>query len=181
MRGFSPPQRVRLEFCRQAPGLRVNDETVEAEPGISTDDVLAQVEKDVVQMLSEHGGIITTSEFKSVCLSMGVNGRTFYLSLVRSPIISQYGPHLYGLIGSSCTSGPRARLSFPGHRLGKSARRNFSRTALAASLGASVEHKKLCSDATSSPPSASDNAAVEGDVPQTSPHRPPHPADNPAA
>ena len=105
MRGFSLPQRVFLEFCRQAPGLRVNDETVQAEPGVNSDDVLAKTEKEIVRMLSEHGGIITTSELKSVCLDMGVNGTTFYLNLLRSPIISTYGGHLYGLIGAGNRSG----------------------------------------------------------------------------
>ena len=181
MKGFSPPERVLLEFCRQAQGLRVEEETVQAEPELNAGDVLAQTERDVVHILSEHGGIMATSEFKSVCRSMGVNARTFYLSLVRSPIITEYGRHLYGLIGSSRTSGLRARVSFPGHGLRKSTRRNFSRTPPDASLGASVAHKKISSDATSSPQSAGDNAAVEGDVPQTSPHRSPHPADNPAA
>ena len=99
MRGFSPPERVLLEFCRQAPGLRVIDETVQAEPGVNSDDVLAQAEKDILRILSQHGGIITTSECNSVCLGMGVNRKTFYLTLVRSPIISTYGGHLYGLIG----------------------------------------------------------------------------------
>ena len=132
-------------------------------------------------MLSEHGGIMATSEFKSACLSMSVNRRTFYLGLLRSPIITGYGGHLYGLIGSSRRSGLRARLSFPGHELVKSTRRNLSRTSLAAGLGTSVANKKICSDATSSLQSAGDNAAVKGDVAQTSPHRSPHPADNPAA
>ena len=99
MRGFSPPERVLLEFCRQAPGLRVSDETVQAEPGVNSDDVLAPAEKDILRILSQHGGSITTSEFNSVCLGMGVNRKTFYLNLVRSPIISTYGGHLYGLIG----------------------------------------------------------------------------------
>lgn len=35
---------------------------------------------------------------------MGVNRRTFYLNLVRSPIISRYGEGLYGLIGSGESS-----------------------------------------------------------------------------
>jgi hypothetical protein len=105
MRGFSPPQRVLLEFCRQAPGIRVNSETVQAEPGVDSDDVLTQTEKDIVRMLSEHGGIITASEFRSVCLGKGVNSTTFYLNLVRSPIISTYGGHLYGLIGAGDRSG----------------------------------------------------------------------------
>jgi hypothetical protein len=115
MRGFSPPQRVLLEFCRQVPGLRVNDETVQAEPGFNSDDVLTEIEKDIVRMLSDHGGIIATSEFKSVCRGMRVNSKTFYLNLVRSPIISTYGGHLYGLIGSGERSESGARLSFLKH------------------------------------------------------------------
>jgi hypothetical protein len=177
MKGFSPPEGVLLEFCRQAPGLRVEDQTVQAEPGLSSDDLLGQTERDIVQMLAEHGGIMATSEFKSVCLRVGVNARTFYLGLVRSPIITGYGGHLYGLIGSSGKSRLKTRLSFPGHGLVKSTRPNLPPTSLAAGLGASVANKKICSDATRSPQSAGDNAAVKGDVPQTSPH----PADNPAA
>jgi len=91
----------------------VNEETVQAEPGVNPADVLARTEKDIVRMLSERGGVIATSEFRSVCLGMGVNRTTFYLNLVRSPIISTYGGHLYGLIGSGGRSGRGARLSFP--------------------------------------------------------------------
>jgi len=114
MKGFSPPQKVLLEFCRQA-GLRINDETVHAEPGINSDDVLAQAEKDIFRILSEHGGIIATSEFRSACLGMGVNTKTFYLNLVRSPIISTYGGHLYGLIGAGDRSKGGPCLSLSNH------------------------------------------------------------------
>jgi hypothetical protein len=100
MRGLSPPKRVLLEFCRQAPGLRVNGEAVKAEPPVSSDDVLSQIEKDIVHILSEHGGTMTTSEFKSVCVGMGVNRSTLSLNLLNSPIISRFARHLYGLIGS---------------------------------------------------------------------------------
>ena len=101
MREFSPPKKVLLEFCRQAPGLRVDDESVKAEPAVNSDDVLSQVERDIVHILSEHDGIVTTSELTSVCLDMGVNRQTFYYNLVSSPIISRYAEGLYGLIGSS--------------------------------------------------------------------------------
>ena len=84
---------------------------------INSSDVLGQTERDIVHMLSEHGGTMATSEFKSVCLRMGVNSRTFYLNLLRSPIISTYAGHLYGLIGSGERSGRGARLSFLEHRL----------------------------------------------------------------
>jgi hypothetical protein len=100
MKRFSPPKRVLLEFCRQAPGLRVNDETVNAEPGVSSDDILSETERDIVHMLCEHGGTMTASELTSICLGMGVNQRTFYRNLVSSPIISRYAGGQYGLIGS---------------------------------------------------------------------------------
>jgi hypothetical protein len=119
MKGLSPPKKVLLEFCRQAPGLRVNDAAVKAEPAVNSDDVLSQVEKDIVHILSEHGGTMATSEFKSVCIGMGVNRQTFYHNLVSSPIISRNVSGLYGLIGSGERSGRGARLSFPEHRLGE--------------------------------------------------------------
>jgi hypothetical protein len=105
MRGFSPPKRVLLEFCRQAPGLRVNDAAVKAEPAVNSDEVLSPVERDIVHMLSEHGGTMATSEFMSVCLGMGVNRQTFYYNLVSSPIISRHVDGLYGLIGIGERSG----------------------------------------------------------------------------
>jgi hypothetical protein len=99
MKGLSRPKSVLLEFCRQTPGLYVNDETVKAKPGVDSDEVLTQTERDIVHILSEHGGTMATSEFKSVCVGMGVNRQTFYHNLVISPIISRYAGGLYGLIG----------------------------------------------------------------------------------
>jgi hypothetical protein len=118
MKGLSPPKRVLLEFCRQAPGLRVNGEAVKAEPPVSSDDVLSQIEKDIVHILSEHGGTMATSEFKSVCVGMGVNRSTLYLNLLNSPIISRFGGHLYGLIGSRTVRKlePARMQSVHGHR-----------------------------------------------------------------
>jgi hypothetical protein len=71
MKGFSPPARVLLEFCRQAPGLRVYRNKIKATPGINQGDVLTQTERSVVHILSEHGGTMAVSEFMSVCLGMG--------------------------------------------------------------------------------------------------------------
>jgi hypothetical protein len=119
MKGFSAPKKVLLEFCRQAPGLRVTGQTVKAEPGVSSDDILSETERDIVHMLYEHGGSMATPEFKSVCLGMGVNRRTFYQNLVSSPIISRYAGGQYGLIGSGERSAHGSRLSLPERRLGE--------------------------------------------------------------
>jgi len=113
MKGFSPPKGVFLEFCRQAPGLRVNDETVKAEPAVNSDEVLSPVERDIVHILSEHGGTMATSEFMSVCLGMGVNRQTFYYNLMTSPIISRYAGGRYGLIGSGGATSRFSRASRP--------------------------------------------------------------------
>jgi hypothetical protein len=118
MKRLSPPNSVLLEFCRQTPGLRVNDETVKAEPKVNPDDVLTQTERDIVHILSENGGTITPSELTSLCLGMRVNRQTFYHTLVNSPIISRYAGGLYGLIGSGERSGRVAGPFFPEHRLG---------------------------------------------------------------
>jgi hypothetical protein len=118
MKGVSLPKRVILEFCRQAPGLRVDDEAVKAEPAVNSKNVLSQVERDIVRILSEHAGTMAASEFRLVCLGMGVNRRTFYQNLVSSPIVSRYAGGLYGLVGSGERSGRGARLLFPEHRPG---------------------------------------------------------------
>jgi hypothetical protein len=100
MKGFSPPQRVLLEFCRQAPGLHVRDDKIGARPRVNPDEVLSQIEKQMVHILSVHGGAMPVSKFMSICRRMGLNRRTPYLYLVHSPIFSKYGHGLYGVIGS---------------------------------------------------------------------------------
>jgi hypothetical protein len=99
MKGVSPPKRILLEFCRQAPGLRVNDEAVMADPAAKSDDVLSQIERDIFHILSEHGGTMAGPEFRSVCLGRGVIRTTFYHYMEYSPIISKQAGG-YGLIGS---------------------------------------------------------------------------------
>jgi len=100
-RFFSPPREVLLEFCRQAPGLQVCDDRIEAKPRVKPEQVLSRIEKQMVYILSEHGGLMTASELKSVCPRIGLNKTTCYLYLVRSPIFSKCGSHLYKLIGSN--------------------------------------------------------------------------------
>ena len=100
MKGFSPPRRVLLEFCRQAPGLNVRNNRIGAKPKVNPDEVLSQIEKQMVRIFSGHGGAMPVSKLISICRRMGVNRRTRYLYLVHSPIFSKYGHGLYGLIGS---------------------------------------------------------------------------------
>jgi Sigma-70, region 4 len=100
MKGFSPPIEVLLEFCRQAPGLHVRGDAIEANPMVSPNEVLSQIERQIVHTLSQNGGTLTVLELKSACLSMGLNQTTCYLYLGHSPFIGKCGHNRYGLIGS---------------------------------------------------------------------------------
>jgi Sigma-70, region 4 len=100
MKGFSPPRSVLLEFCRQAPGLRVCGDTIEARPRISPAEVLSPVEDQMARILSEHSGTMAVSEFLSICLRKGMNPTTCYQYLVRSPIFSKQAYQVCGLVRS---------------------------------------------------------------------------------
>lgn len=62
MKGFSPPIEVLLEFCRQAPGLHVRDETIEANPRVNTNEVLSHIERQIVHTLSQNGATFRHSD-----------------------------------------------------------------------------------------------------------------------
>ena len=99
MAGFSPPKRVLLEFCRQAPDLRVYDHTIQAMPRINPNDVLTQAERDIVRIFSEHDGAMALGELKSACLGLGMNCVTFFHTLEYSPILLKDAAGKYGLVG----------------------------------------------------------------------------------
>jgi hypothetical protein len=114
LKRFWPPQTVLREFCLQAPGLHVHEDTIEAKPRIKPDEVLSQLERCLVRILSQHGGAMAVSELKSACLRTGLDRTTCYLYLVNSPITSNCGYHRYGLIGSSENLGKRGYQSNSG-------------------------------------------------------------------
>jgi hypothetical protein len=108
MQGFSPPRGALLELCRQASGLNVAETTIHASPEIDPNHVLGRTERQIVRILSEHGGVMARSEFEAICLGVGVNRSTFYNYILHSPVISKYAPGRYGLIRSSKKSRSRS-------------------------------------------------------------------------
>jgi hypothetical protein len=101
MKGISPPARVLLEFCGQASGLRVNDNTIRAIPAINPGDVLTECEKTIANILFEHGGVMASAELEPLCVGAGMKRTTFRQCLAYSPIISKCSVGIYGLIGSN--------------------------------------------------------------------------------
>src|SRR5712691_10786836 len=62
--GVEPVQRF---TSRQVAAARIWKAIPHLPPAVNRDDVLSQIERDIVHILSEHGGTITRSELKSVC------------------------------------------------------------------------------------------------------------------
>jgi len=98
MQGFAPPKHVLAALCC-AVGYRVEGETVIADPPLDWVEVLADVEKTMVGVLQEAGGVMGRDEFERRCVAADMNRNTFYQYLSYSPIVARYAPGVYGLRG----------------------------------------------------------------------------------
>lgn len=94
-----PPSRVLLEFCRRMPGIRTEGNTVIADPPLDWRNVLAGVERGMVEVLTEHGPVLERGEFEEYCIHNGMNRFSFNAIIMCSPVITQYGRSVYGLLG----------------------------------------------------------------------------------
>jgi len=94
-----PPPKVLLEFARQMPHVRVEGNTLIAEPPLDWREVLADVERNMVEVLKEHGPILERTSFEEFCIAKGTNPFSFNAILMSSPVIEQYGRSVYGLLG----------------------------------------------------------------------------------
>lgn len=94
-----PPSRVLLEFCRQMSGVRVEGNAVIADPPLDWREVLAGVERGMVEVLTEHGPVMERGEFEERCIENGMNRFSFNAIIMCSPVITQYGRSVYGLLG----------------------------------------------------------------------------------
>lgn len=101
-----PPEGVLLEFCRQSNGLVVDDRRIEARPALDWRKVLKGVERKLVEVLTEHGPVLERTALEELCVRAGMNRFSFHAFLASSPVITQHGHSVYGLLGSSVS--PRA-------------------------------------------------------------------------
>lgn len=94
------PPEVLLEFCRHMPGLRVEGAWVVADPPLLWTEALTGVEAQLVRVLREHGPIMPRGMLEDICAARGINRFSFNAFLATSPVIAQYGPGVYGLVGA---------------------------------------------------------------------------------
>jgi len=95
-----PPDNVLLEFCRQTPGIRVEDDRITADPPRDWRKALAGVERKLVEVLKEHGPLMERGAMEDLCTDDGMNRFSFHAFVSWSPVIEQLGHSLYGLLGA---------------------------------------------------------------------------------
>jgi hypothetical protein len=99
-----PPEAVLSEFCRQSEGLVVHDKHIEPSAPLDWREVLRGVERKLVEVLDEHGPVLERSVLEELCVKAGMNRFSFHAFLASSPVITQYGHSVYGLLGSDVSA-----------------------------------------------------------------------------
>jgi hypothetical protein len=95
-----PPARVLLEFCRQMPRTRIARASVISDPPRDWRKILAGVERIMVQALKKHGPILERNSLEDLCVRGGMSRFSFNAIVTNSPVISQFGRGVYGLVGA---------------------------------------------------------------------------------
>jgi hypothetical protein len=96
-----PPESVLLEFCRQSPGMRVEDDRIVPDPPRDWRETLRGVEAQLVEILKRHGPVMERGALEDLCVGAGMNRFSFHAFIASSPVIAQFGHSVYGLLGSS--------------------------------------------------------------------------------
>ena len=101
MKGFAPPRRVLIEFCRRMPAYRVDGETILCDPQPPVEEVLSENEQILYRVLQKEGPVMQRSKLEERCLAAGMLRSTFYVYLDYSPILSRYARGVYGFRGAA--------------------------------------------------------------------------------
>ena len=105
LRGFSPPRRVLLEFCRQNDCFAVDGEMVTRRGVPDWQEVLRGSERKLVELLRGHGPALGRAQLEELALSSGVSPPAFSMLLSSSPVISRLALGVYALVGARVPPG----------------------------------------------------------------------------
>lgn len=97
----TPPERVLLNFCRQMPHVRVEGNRIISDPPRDWTRALTGVEAKLVSVLKAHGPVMERSAMEDLCVADGMNRFSFHAFISWSPVITQHGHSLYGLLGAA--------------------------------------------------------------------------------
>jgi len=96
----APPESVLLEFCRQMPGVHVDNGRIVSEVPRDWRTALTGIEAKLVEVLKTHGPVMERGALEDLCVAAGMNRFSFHAFVSWSPVIAQFGHSVYGLLGT---------------------------------------------------------------------------------
>jgi len=94
-----PPENVLLEYCRQMPGVKVEEQRIIADPPRDWRKSLGGIERALVSVLRERGPVMDRGALEDLCVAGGMNRFSFHAFVSWSPVLKQVGHSVYGLVG----------------------------------------------------------------------------------
>jgi hypothetical protein len=98
-----PPEKVLLEDCRLMQHAHIDGDTIRSIPPRNWKKILTGVEIKLVSVLKKHGPLMDRGRMEDLCVAAGMNRFSFHAFLSWSPVIAQFGPSVYGLLGARFT------------------------------------------------------------------------------
>jgi hypothetical protein len=95
-----PPEQALLEFCRGMPNTSVKADRIVATKARDLDQALTGGELRLVKILRKRGPVLQRGVLQDLCIADGMNQFSFHAFLSSSPVIAQYGPGVFGLLGA---------------------------------------------------------------------------------
>jgi hypothetical protein len=99
-----PPTDALLEFCRRMPQVRVEGQRVISDPPRDWRKTLTGVERQLVEILQQHGPVMERGALEDLCVAGGMNRFSFHAFIACSPVITQCGHSVYGLLGTKIST-----------------------------------------------------------------------------
>ncbi len=93
-----PPAGVLLAYCREMPSVRVEGDMISAAPSLDWRTLLADVERTMIEVLKEFGPVMDRCTFEEHCIGRGMNRFSFNAILMCTPVVTQYGRSIYGVV-----------------------------------------------------------------------------------
>lgn len=99
-----PPADALLEFCRRMPDVRIEGDRVISDPPRDWRKTLTGVEFRLVEILHQRGPVMERGALEDICVAGGMNRFSFHAFIACSPVITQCGHSVYGLLGTKITA-----------------------------------------------------------------------------
>jgi hypothetical protein len=102
---MAPPQKILASFLENTTLARIEGEYALANPLMTVMPNPDSVEGKLLQVLDEHGPILTSDDFAEKCILKGVNATSFYINKLISPVISPIATGIYCKVGAEVPLG----------------------------------------------------------------------------